>query len=135
MKMGVREELCSGCRACEVACSLSIFKENNPKKAALRIRGHFPVPGRYEILSCNQCGECAEVCPVEAIAEENGVYRIDPDECIGCGACVEACPNNAMFLHKGSDVPIKCILCGTCLNYCPTGALFDADQPKARGVR
>jgi ferredoxin len=128
VKMGVKEEVCSGCRVCEVSCSLSIFRENNPKKSAVRIRGHFPVPGRYQIFSCNQCGTCAEVCPVEAIHEKGGIYIIDPDECTGCGVCVEECPQDAMFMHKDSHVPIKCTLCGTCLAYCPTGALFDEDK-------
>ncbi len=43
---------------------------------------------------------CLEVCPVDAIATEDGVDRkmfIDPDGCIGCGACEAACPNQAIF--------------------------------------
>ena len=43
---------------------------------------------------------CLDVCPVDAIATEDGVDRklfIDPDGCIDCGACETACPNEAIF--------------------------------------
>lgn len=44
---------------------------------------------------CVSCGACAEVCPMEAIAEGDGKYEIDADKCVGCGACVDACPVGA----------------------------------------
>ncbi|HHY37968.1 MAG TPA: 4Fe-4S dicluster domain-containing protein [Clostridia bacterium] len=129
MKLGVKDELCSGCKICQTICSLTLFDVCNPKRSALKIVGHFPAPGRYEVVTCDQCGDCAEVCPVEAIKLENGVYKIDRDECTGCGACVDACPKGAMILWRGDDVPIKCTLCGACMEFCPRGALYDADKP------
>ena len=44
---------------------------------------------------CISCGACAENCPVEAIAEGDGVYVIDADKCIDCGACADSCPVEA----------------------------------------
>ena len=41
---------------------------------------------------CVACGACAEVCPMDAIAEGDGKYEIDADKCISCGACADACP-------------------------------------------
>ncbi|MFC1501066.1 DUF362 domain-containing protein [Elusimicrobiota bacterium] len=41
---------------------------------------------------CTNCGACDETCPVEAIAEKDGVRVIDPEKCIDCGACISACP-------------------------------------------
>mgnify|MGYP000132660547 FL=1 len=118
MQLVARDELCSGCRTCELLCALSKLKENNYKKAALRIRGQFPEPGRYFVVVCDQCGVCAEVCPEGCIEEVNGAYRIDEERCTGCGECVEACPSDAMFTHPSRTAPIKCDACGECVAYC-----------------
>jgi NADH:ubiquinone oxidoreductase subunit F (NADH-binding)/(2Fe-2S) ferredoxin/ferredoxin len=53
----------------------------------------------YEIdeAECVGCGQCVEVCPVDAITGETGeAHVIDPDVCIGCGQCVTACPIDAI---------------------------------------
>lgn len=127
MRLAVREEFCSGCRTCEVACALKNYQECNPKKAALRITGEFPAPGRYHITFCNQCGTCADVCPTGAITMVDGAYRIDPETCIACYACVEACPSKAMFVHRAEKAPVKCTNCGACVQYCPREAVYDAE--------
>ncbi|MBW2298493.1 MAG: 4Fe-4S binding protein [Deltaproteobacteria bacterium] len=114
---------CSGCDVCRMVCALENFREVNPSKAALRIEGRFPAPVDYRIHLCNQCGQCAEACPVEAMHLENGVYLISEDECTGCMICVEACPNGVLFEHKSSEIPIKCTLCGACVDACPREAL------------
>ena len=44
---------------------------------------------------CISCGACAAECPVEAIAEGDGKYEINPDVCIECGNCAEVCPVGA----------------------------------------
>jgi len=49
MRLYADNAKCSGCRACLVACSLHLFGENNPKKAALAIVPHFPAPGTFEV--------------------------------------------------------------------------------------
>ncbi|HEM47586.1 MAG TPA: 4Fe-4S dicluster domain-containing protein [Alphaproteobacteria bacterium] len=45
---------------------------------------------------CISCGACATECPVEAIAEGDDKYTIDPDKCTDCGSCVEVCPVEAI---------------------------------------
>lgn len=95
--------------------------------SALSIHGRFPAPGTYEIKICDQCGVCAETCPVDAIKEENGVYLIDAETCIGCGECVEVCPHGVMFEHSQLDTPIKCNLCQACAEICPRDALVLED--------
>ncbi len=115
---------CSGCRACLLACSLHLFGENNPKKAALAIIPHFPAPGNYEVRTCTQCGVCAEVCPVGAIhRNDDGVYLIDARECGYCGVCITACPEQVIFVHPETPVPFKCDLCGECASFCGMNVL------------
>ena len=123
MQFEIHSDLCSGCATCRLACGLANFNEVNPAKSALAIVGHFPGPGTYEIKFCDQCGACAEVCPVEAITESNGTYLIDQDLCIGCSECIDECPRGVMMLHQDSEVPIKCTACGECAEICPCDAI------------
>jgi len=121
------ESKCSGCRTCQLACSLVNFKVNNPSKSALRIDGKFPNPGNYNVRVCNQCGICAEVCPVDAIRKEGDTYKIDKNICIGCMACVEACPKDVIIEHEDYDTPFKCVNCRACVSICPRDALEFVD--------
>jgi Fe-S-cluster-containing hydrogenase component 2 len=133
VKLKFKEGLCSGCRVCEAACAMAVFGEENPKKAALKVRGHFPAPGTYDVAVCDQCGECAEACPVEAIKKVDGHYEVNTEECTGCLLCVEACPRGVMFTHRDHEAPFKCTLCGTCIEFCPRGALVD-EEAMERGA-
>lgn len=123
MRLVAISDNCSGCRVCKMVCAMENFREVNPAKSALKIVGHFPDPGKYQIFICTQCGKCAEACPTDAIHLVDGVYLINDEECIGCMTCVDACPEGVMFQHKSSDKPIKCTLCGECANICPREAL------------
>jgi len=69
-----------------------------------------------DVERCNNCGLCAEVCPIERphqyegdIDKQKAIYQppiraippayvIDMDYCTRCGACVDACPTNAIDL-------------------------------------
>ena len=117
-------EYCSGCGTCRLACALENYSAVQPSKALLRIEGRFPAPGDYRIHFCNECGECADNCPVEAIVLESGVYRVDEDLCTGCMTCVEVCPEGVMMAPPDSDFPTKCNLCGACARICPRGAIL-----------
>jgi len=128
VQLATKDELCSGCRTCQLVCALQNFSENNPKFAVIRIVGHFPKPGRYEVAVCDECGACRDVCPVEAIFEEDGHLEIHSDICTGCQSCVAACPKGVIAMHATWSSPFKCVHCGACAEYCPTGAVYDADQ-------
>jgi Fe-S-cluster-containing hydrogenase component 2 len=115
-----------------LACAMENFSEVRPSLAVLRIKGLFPAPGTYRIQVCDQCGACAEACPVEAIAKQNGVYRVRQEACTQCLECVEACPYGVMCTHPALDTPFKCTLCEACVQACPRGALVLVDE--ARGA-
>ena len=129
MRLYADSARCSGCRACLVACSLNLFQESNPKKAALNLIPHFPAPGTYEMKVCTQCGDCASVCPTEAIkTNERGAYYVDFEECNLCQACVVECAESVMYVRiELADNAWKCDLCGDCVTVCGTGALWIAE--------
>ncbi|MCR4401719.1 MAG: 4Fe-4S dicluster domain-containing protein [Firmicutes bacterium] len=114
---------CTGCRLCELVCSVENFGENNPKKAGIRVISRLFLDARYDVVVCDQCGGCVDSCPVGAISVERGVVVIDEGACTNCGVCVEACPNGALFTHPEVGHPIKCVACGECAALCPRGVL------------
>lgn len=52
-------------------------------------------PGR-----CVGCGECAAVCPAEAIRVVNRRARIDDAKCIRCFCCQEFCPKGVIRVRR-----------------------------------
>ncbi len=48
---------------------------------------------------CTACGDCLEVCPVEAIEVVDEVAQVD-DTCTLCGLCVDACAYDAIDLPE-----------------------------------
>jgi Fe-S-cluster-containing hydrogenase component 2 len=123
LELTVHNELCSGCRACLLACSLVNYRSMTPALAALRIEALFPSPGTYRVHVCDQCGACAEACPEEAIRLEDGAYLINQDLCTACGICREECPYGVILWERAADRPIKCTGCGECAAICPRDAI------------
>lgn len=48
---------------------------------------------------CNDCGICAEECPVNAIPADKP-SETDESKCISCMRCISVCPNQARGLNK-----------------------------------
>lgn len=121
--LGKKPELCIQCHACESTCSNTWFKEDNSLKSCIRIGEN--KNGDAAITSCTQCGECIDICPIEAITrDKNGIVRINKSICVGCFMCVGYCPELAMFMQEEYIEPFKCVACGQCVKNCPTNAIF-----------
>ncbi len=116
---------CSGCSTCRLACALENYRKVQPALGVLRIESRFPAPGDYLIHLCDQCGQCAEACPEEAIrADRDGVYRIYEDECTACMICADVCPYSVIIESPETGMPLKCTLCGACADACPRDAIL-----------
>jgi len=51
---------------------------------------------RVDRSTCTGCGDCVDVCPVNAIEIIDGKSHIDPEKCIGCGFCQGVCSYDAI---------------------------------------
>ncbi|HTY24394.1 MAG TPA: 4Fe-4S binding protein [Desulfomonilaceae bacterium] len=56
---------------------------------------------------CAGCGECAEICPVEAVKMEDGSPIVDEEWCIGCGACATVCSMDAITMVLRGDRTVR----------------------------
>jgi len=125
----VAPELCTGCRACEMACSFAHDKEYSSNLARLHVV-KLEESGMDRPIVCLRCAKapCAAVCPVKAISQDpvTKVVSVDPEICVGCGQCVEVCVSGVIQLRQDTRVPSLCDLCKgryECVRHCPTGAL------------
>ncbi len=50
--------------------------------------------------ACVSCGQCADICPVDAVAMTEEGARVDTDWCIGCGVCAGVCPTGAISIKR-----------------------------------
>ena len=119
-----------------------------------RLFGSYLMDRNIEVYSkkCIACGECYNVCPVDAI-ELNGPNPISiNDNCVYCGKCVEKCQFDAIgayddyYYSKDTDLyyarsylskqregdlsisTTKCQACAICVRNCPTDALVLAEN-------
>ncbi len=91
--------------------------------------------------ACLGYGDCADVCPQNAISIIDGVAVVDKHKCIGCSLCVKTCPKGMIHLILYEEkVAVKCsnrdkgvftkkycsngcIGCGLCKRNCPEDAI------------
>ncbi len=98
------------------------------------------------LYGCMGFGDCAGVCPVQAICLRDGIAHVDSGVCIGCGLCAQTCPKKIISLipkgaqtavmcsnkDKGADArkacKNACIGCKKCEKLCPHGAISVKDN-------
>jgi anaerobic carbon-monoxide dehydrogenase iron sulfur subunit len=120
---------CTGCRTCELVCSVKKEGMANPARARVHVvrfeEKVFEVP-----MFCQQCvsAPCMTSCPVKAINREEaeGVLKIDQDRCIGCKMCMAVCPFGAIGFNPVDCRVFKCDQCDgdpMCVKFCETQAI------------
>ena len=134
---------CTGCRSCEIACSLKHAQVSNPARSRIRVVNWKPAR-RFLPVACQHCEDapCLKACPQEAISRDADLDQvvIDYAKCVGCRTCFYACPFGAMQFDGDRGRPFKCDLCGgepLCVAVCEDNALTYADPtavtyPRAR---
>ncbi|MFQ5666912.1 MAG: 4Fe-4S dicluster domain-containing protein [Candidatus Binatia bacterium] len=127
--LAVDHTRCTGCRLCEIACSLHQDGVANPAAARLAVV-RWDDDALHVPTVCQQCdvAMCEQVCQPRALSRDaaTAALVVSRELCIGCRLCVVACPYGAMSVHPVGRQVIKCDLCGgdpRCVRFCETGAL------------
>ena len=113
-KISIKTDVCSGCLACELSCSMRHFGYFDPQKSRIRIH-HDEEHSIIEIHQCVQCEErsCVHACPVDALSIDPvlGCIRFNADLCIGCKKCYQACKYHGVMWDDETNQPLICDLC------------------------
>ena len=129
MVLKLIEELCIGCRLCQLACSVAKEEVFNPELARLKIISIYSKTGlNYKTSLCNMCLTCVSICPTEAITHQAGNLVFDQGKCTNCGICITACPEN-VIASRAEGIAL-CDLCGgspACVEWCPHQALMNQE--------
>lgn len=141
----IREERCTGCRICEMICSLEKEGVFSPRKSRIRI---FKDRAKgLDIPSvCQLCdpAPCVNICPNGALRKDanNGTVFIDMETCLGeeCLKCTLACPYGAITWDVLNESLICCDFCGgdpECVKSCDKRAIIfeKCDQVEVRQQR
>lgn len=125
----INVEKCTGCRICEMVCSLKKEGAVNPSRARIHVV-HWEEKAIEIPIVCQQCETplCLTICPVNARFRggEPGGIEIDYDMCIGCKMCLVACPFGSTCFDPVAKKVINCDLCQgdpECAKFCETKAI------------
>lgn len=121
----VLSKKCTGCRVCEIICSLEHAGVINPKRARIKVYTRWP--DDFTISVCQQCKTpaCVEACPTGALRKENWII-LNEELCTSCMLCVKVCPYGAVRIDRMSSLPLFCDTCQgkyTCTEWCNSRAL------------
>lgn len=116
--------VCTGCRVCEMICSLFHEGAVNPEKSLVRITDNYD-QSLFEPHLCQLCQppDCVNACPLNALQQDpaTGLIKVDASLCDGCMACVEACPYDAIWWSDELERLFVCDRCGgdpQCVQVC-----------------
>lgn len=111
----------SNCRACSeeqaagIAAILGVPHSSADKQvAALRCHGGSKAKNKFEYQGIADC---------QAAAQLMGGYKLCGYACLGLGNCARVCPFNAIRMDTGTGLPVIdaafCAGCGRCARACP----------------
>ena len=102
----VREQVNFICNCCGCCCEAMIAARRFANLNPVHTTNFIP---QIKLENCNGCGQCVNVCPVEAIVlasandpkhpQRKRANLVD-DRCLGCGVCARVAPRNCIEMKS-----------------------------------
>jgi Pyruvate/2-oxoacid:ferredoxin oxidoreductase delta subunit len=85
------------CCCCGCCCGVLTAAKKFPNPAELLQTNFYAL---IDADNCSGCGDCMELCQMDALVTVNNHTEVLRSHCIGCGVCLNACENEAISLMK-----------------------------------
>ncbi len=102
----VREQVSFICNCCGCCCEAMLAARRFAIMQPVHTTNFIPA---VDNTTCNGCGRCVNVCPVEAMSlvsanephkPKKKTARLDDDLCLGCGLCLRSCQQDSIRLES-----------------------------------
>ena len=102
----VREHVNFICNCCGCCCEAMIAARKLAIMHPVHTTNFIP---ELEETTCNGCGKCVDICPVEAMSlvSTNDPHKpkrkkasLNEETCLGCGLCVKVCNKNSLQVRS-----------------------------------
>jgi ferredoxin len=101
-----REQVSFICNCCGCCCEAMLAAKRFGMMHPVHTTNFIPV---IDESTCNGCGKCVDVCPVEAmglVSADDPIHKkkkkakLDINLCLGCGVCVRTCREESLHLKE-----------------------------------
>ena len=85
------------CCCCGCCCGVLTAAKKFPQPAEFVQSNFF---ARIDAGQCTACGDCMDLCQMDALVPGDGHTEVLQSHCIGCGVCLNACATEAITLVR-----------------------------------